>query len=666
MHTHPAGRAERQCTATLQHAVPLKEVHDKVRGYVASRDASLLTALPEHFGELLGTPKKLISAESSEVAQTGELYALVLSLQSESMYLELADTVSVVAGPAVIITSTKRKFNDVAYYLNDAEDLAPEPKQTPNLRRPTRKNQVAQSSSEIKRKQAQKELRLKKQDELRDRFQNSRPTQAEASSTRLMTEISAYPSVDAFPDSRRDMIFVDTRQESVLVPLKDQKVPFHVSTIKNVSKSEEGRYTYLRINFFAPGTALKDLGYELPALHGNQAYFLHELLFRSADSKSAATAYRMLKELIKRVKHKDQEAQQKKDLVEQGALVVLRGKRPLLSDLTVRPSISGKKTTGVLEGHQNGLRFTSSRGDKLDLLYSNIKHAFFQPVEHELCVLLHFHLHHGVMVGSRKVVDLQFYTEAGVQSDDLGGRARELDEVQLEQRERRVRDKLNHEFKSFVEQVQHVASGALEFDLPYRELGFFGVPFKSNVFLMPTVNCLVNLAEQPFFVCVLSDIECVHFERIAFGVRNFDMVLVFKDYTRVPHRISSVPIESLDAIKDWLTNVELVYSEGPNPLNWPNVMKEVTDDIPAFVEQGGWEFLQEDSEEEQPEPSEQEDSDFDDKELSEESSDSDSEVSENEGDDEEEEDEDSDEDEDEPESSESEAPKKRTKTSRGR
>jgi nucleosome binding factor SPN SPT16 subunit len=444
----------------------------------------------------------------------------------------------------------------------------------------------------------------------------------------------------------------------VLVPLKDQRVPFHVSTIKNVSKSEEGRYTYLRINFFAPGTALKDLGYELPALRGDQAYFLHELLFRCADSKSAAAAYRMLKELIKRVKHKDQEAQQKKDLVEQGALVVLRGKRPLLSDLTMRPSMAGKKTTGVLEGHQNGLRFTSSRGEKLDLLYANIKHAFFQPVEHELCVLLHFHLHHGVMVGARKTIDVQFYTEAGVQSDDLGGRARELDEVQLEQRERRVREKLNHEFKGFVEQVQHVAAGALEYDLPYRELGFFGVPFKSNVFLMPTVNCLVNLAEHPFFVCVLADIECVHFERVTFGVRNFDMVLVFKDYTRAPTRISSVPIESLDAIKDWLTNVEIVYSEGPNPLNWPNVMKEITDDLPGFVEQGGWAFLQEDSEEEQEqEPSDQEDSDFDEQEFSDESSDSGSEdASDEEGEEEE--------DEEEEDSSASEAPEvpKRTKT----
>jgi nucleosome binding factor SPN SPT16 subunit len=30
-------------------------------------------------------------------------------------------------------------------------------------------------------------------------------------------------------------------------------VPFHINTIKNVSKNDEGDYTYLRINFQTPG-----------------------------------------------------------------------------------------------------------------------------------------------------------------------------------------------------------------------------------------------------------------------------------------------------------------------------------------------------------------------------------------------------------------------------
>ena len=40
--------------------------------------------------------------------------------------------------------------------------------------------------------------------------------------------------------------------------------------------------------------------------------------------------------------------------------------------------------------------------------------------------------------------------------------------------------------------------------MPFRELGFHGVPHRSNSFIMPTVNCLVELTEMPFTVLTLS------------------------------------------------------------------------------------------------------------------------------------------------------------------
>jgi len=40
----------------------------------------------------------------------------------------------------------------------------------------------------------------------------------------------------------------------------------------------------------------------------------------------------------------------------------------------------------------SGFRFTSVRGDKVDILYNNIKHAFFQPCDGEMIILLHFNL----------------------------------------------------------------------------------------------------------------------------------------------------------------------------------------------------------------------------------------------------------------------------------
>ena len=56
----------------------------------------------------------------------------------------------------------------------------------------------------------------------------------------------------------------------------------------------------------------------------------------------------------------------------------------------------------------------------------------------------------------------------------------------------------------------------LEFDIPYRDVGFYGVPphNKSSCFIMPAVNALVELTEPPWFVVPLNDIEVAHFERV--------------------------------------------------------------------------------------------------------------------------------------------------------
>lgn len=52
-----------------------------------------------------------------------------------------------------------------------------------------------------------------------------------------------------------------------------------------------------------------------------------------------------------------------------------------------------------------------------------------------MIVIVHFHLKQGVMVGSKKVTDVQFFKEAGNAADDLdmkGGRKRLNDMDELE------------------------------------------------------------------------------------------------------------------------------------------------------------------------------------------------------------------------------------------
>lgn len=92
----------------------------------------------------------------------------------------------------------------------------------------------------------------------------------------------------------------------------------------------------------------------------------------------------------------------------------------------------------------------------------------------------------------------------------------------------------------------------IEVDIPFRELGFQGVPFRTNVLLQPTTDCLVQLTDQPFLVVTLSEIEIAHLERVQFGLKNFDLVFVFKDYQRPPIQINTIPMTQLDNVKDWL------------------------------------------------------------------------------------------------------------------
>lgn len=107
-------------------------------------------------------------------------------------------------------------------------------------------------------------------------------------------------------------------------------------------------------------------------------------------------------------------------------------------------------------------------------------------------------------------------------------------------------------------------------------------------------------------VVTIEEIEIAHLERVQFGLKNFDMVFVFKDFTRAPYHVNTIPVEFLDQVKDFLDSSDIAFSEGPLNLNWPTIMKTVTADTHAFFADGGWSFLQADSDDEDGNQSEEE------------------------------------------------------------
>ncbi|XP_010424621.1 PREDICTED: FACT complex subunit SPT16-like [Camelina sativa] len=280
--------------------------------------------------------------------------------------------------------------------------------------------------------------------------------------------------------------------------------------------------------------------------------------------------------------------------------------KPLrLSKLRIRPPLSGRKKKipgGTLEAHANGFRYSTTTPDeRVDVLFANIKHAFFQPAEKEMITLLHFHLHNHIMVGTKKTKDVQFYVEVMDAVQSLGGGKRssayDPDEIDEEERERDRKNKINMDFNHFANRVNDMwqlpqfASLDLEFDQPLRELGFHGVPHKTSVFIIPTSSCLVELIEYPFLVVSLSEIEIVNLERVGFGQKNFDMAIIFKDFKKDVLRVDSVPTSSLEGIKEWLDTTDIKYYESKLNLNWRQILKTITDDPQSFIDDGGWEFL---------------------------------------------------------------------------
>ena len=226
-------------------------------------------------------------------------------------------------------------------------------------------------------------------------------------------------------------------------------------------------------------------------------------------------------------------------------------------------------------------------------MYNNVKNAFFQPCDGEMIILLHFHLKNPIMMGKKKHSEVQFYTEVGEITTDLGKHQHmhDRDDFAAEQAERELRNKLKSAFKNFCEKVENITKQEIEFDTPFRELGFYGAPFRSTVFLQPTSGALVSLVDQPAFVVVLEDLELVHFERVNFSHKNFDIIFIFKDYHVKPAMINSVPMNQLESIKEWLNSCDIRYTEGVQSLNWAKIMKTIIDDPEGFFDQGGWNFL---------------------------------------------------------------------------
>ncbi|KNG80728.1 FACT complex subunit spt16 [Aspergillus nomiae NRRL 13137] len=584
-----------------------KDLFNKAIGLVRAKKPELESHFVKSVGAGIGIELRdsnmVLNGKNNKILKSGMTLSITVGLtdveeleskdKNNSVYsMIITDTVRVGEnGPHIFTKDAGIDMDSVSFYFGDEEEP----------QKPAKEKKEVKSSATASRNVTRTKLRAERPTQVNEGLDRFAGTTGDDNGVtqKKFKRFESYKRDNQLPIKVKDLtIYVDHKASTVIVPIMGRPVPFHINTIKNASKSDEGEYAYLRINFLSPGQGVgrKD---DQP-FEDISAHFLRNLTLRSKDNERLAQVAQDITELRKNALRREQEKKEMEDVVEQDKLVEIRNRRPVrLPDVYLRPPLDGKRVPGEVEIHQNGLRYMSPfRNEHVDVLFSNVKHLFFQPCAHELIVLIHVHLKTPIMIGKRKTRDVQFYREATeMQFDETGNRRRkhrygDEEEFEAEQEERRRRAALDREFKAFAEKIADAGKDeGVDVDIPFREIGFTGVPNRSNVLIQPTTDALVQLTEPPFLVITLNEIEIAHLERVQFGLKNFDLVFVFKDFHRPPVHVNTIPVESLEGVKDWLDSVDIAFTEGPLNLNWTTIMKTVVSDPYGFFADGGWSFL---------------------------------------------------------------------------
>lgn len=264
-----------------------------------------------------------------------------------------------------------------------------------------------------------------------------------------------------------------------------------------------------------------------------------------------------------------------------------------------------KKHQGSLELYSNRIRFiTTYQPCAIEIYFENIRHAFFQTTKTGIITVIHLNLCKGIIVCKMTSKNLQFYTDVGVAhqiTNIQDGNHTLYDEAIEEKLDRNKRRRTNEIFRKFIQQSQKLCwdnkntsrliKNPLIWEGTIHELAFDGITKKTVCTMFPTKHYLVELTEIPPTIIPLADLEVISLERAVLHLKNFDMVLINKDFSKDIVHIDAIPITKLETIKEWLTSVAVKFIESMANLNWKQVLRIVTNDRIQFQKNGGWSSL---------------------------------------------------------------------------
>lgn len=345
----------------IRDGVVAKDLYNKAINLVRSKKPELESHLVKNVGAGIGIELRdsnmVLNAKNNRVLKNGMTLSITVGLtdvkdpdsKGNNVYsMVITDTVRVGDnGPHIFTKDAGIDMDSVSFYFGDDEEPekpAKEKKESKSsavasrnvtrtklrAERPTQINEGA----EARRREHQKELASKKTKEGLDRFTGTTGDENGVAQKKFK-RFESYKRDNQLPSKVKDLtIYVDHKASTVIVPIMGRPVPFHVNTIKNASKSDEGDYAYLRINFLSPGQGVgrkDDQPFEDPSAH-----FVRNLTLRSKDNDRLAQVAQDITELRKTALRREQEKKEMEDVVEQDKLVEIRSESQCLPPTTFK------------------------------------------------------------------------------------------------------------------------------------------------------------------------------------------------------------------------------------------------------------------------------------------------------------------------------------------
>lgn len=328
-----------------------KDLYNKAIGIVRAKRPDLEKHFLKNIGAGIGIELRdanmVLNGKNTRTLKSGMTLYISIGLtdiqdadakdKKNSTYsMIITDTVRVgETGAHVFTKDAGVDMDSVSFYFGDEEEPEKAPKEKADVRSKAAANKnvtktklraerptQATEGSEARRREHQKELAAKKMKEGLERFAGATENGSGVAQKKFK-RFESYKRDNQLPPRVKDLtVQVDHKASTVIVPIMGRPVPFHINTIKNASKSDEGEYAYLRINFLSPGQGVgrkDDQPFEEPT-----ANFVRNLTLRSKDNTRFGQIAQDITELRKTALRREQERKEMEDVVEQDKLVEIR------------------------------------------------------------------------------------------------------------------------------------------------------------------------------------------------------------------------------------------------------------------------------------------------------------------------------------------------------